>query len=327
MKKTTGMAISALFMIIGLGLSAGATGLTNRVLVVSPNSSSGISISDGMQVPHSSSFLSSNVTIEAWLYKTQTGSPVLYVFDKGSDMITGSTLFYSSSSPDPNMSFDGGVKNQFGISGIPFLAVSTGQWYHVAITWNNASGQMCAYFNERCIAAGWVSSFPAPTSTDPVFIGRFKDATYTYNWHGYMDEVRFWNRALSQSEIVSNMYQTVTGAVNGLVASWNFDDGTANDVTTNGHNGTFLGAATTAIMTAPWNIPAPTITNATPATTIGMTFPSSMGITYRLQYSTILASNNWYDTGAYLLGTGDSMTFYDPLGYSTSKFYRVVGQQ
>jgi hypothetical protein len=60
---------------------------------------------------------------------------------------------------------------------------------------------------------------------------------------GYMDEVRIWNVARSAKDIYGNTFCRLTGTETNLAGYWNFDDGTANDLTGHGHNGTFMGTA------------------------------------------------------------------------------------
>ena len=56
----------------------------------------------------------------------------------------------------------------------------------------------------------------------------------------------------------------------------------------------------------------------------GFEFHSSLGQTYRLQYSSPGNSNVWADTGAVLIGDGNLMTFYDSTASSTTRNFRVL---
>ena len=58
-----------------------------------------------------------------------------------------------------------------------------------------------------------------------------------------MDEVCVWNRALTDDEVFSKMSCKRSGSESGLLAYWNFDDGTVADLTGRGHNGTLFGGA------------------------------------------------------------------------------------
>ena len=51
------------------------------------------------------------------------------------------------------------------------------------------------------------------------------------------DEIRIWNLARSATEIQQAMDGSLSGSEKGLVGYWNFDDGTADDLSANGHDG------------------------------------------------------------------------------------------
>jgi signal transduction histidine kinase/CheY-like chemotaxis protein/ligand-binding sensor domain-containing protein len=56
---------------------------------------------------------------------------------------------------------------------------------------------------------------------------------------GQLDDVRIWKVARTAQQIRENMFRTLTGQEAGLIGLWTFNDGTANDSTTNGHHGKF----------------------------------------------------------------------------------------
>ena len=116
-------------------------------------------------------------------------------------------------------------------------AVQLGQWYHMAAV--RGSGTAKLYLNGQLDPSAGTDTSPVTTpstSTDPVTIGH---AGYGYHHKGQIDEVRIWNVARTQSEIQANMNNKLTGNETGLVAYWDFDEGTGNiayDKTGNGHN-------------------------------------------------------------------------------------------
>jgi len=65
-----------------------------------------------------------------------------------------------------------------------------------------------------------------------------------------------------------------------------------------------------------------TVTNATMENVQSVAFQSETNVWYELQ-SAPAVTGIWQSTGARLIGNGDSMSFFDPAGYSTQKFYRV----
>jgi signal transduction histidine kinase/CheY-like chemotaxis protein/ligand-binding sensor domain-containing protein len=60
---------------------------------------------------------------------------------------------------------------------------------------------------------------------------------------GQMDEVCVWNVARTEGQIRETMSRKLSGQEPGLVGLWNFDDGTARDLTANGYHGNLVGAA------------------------------------------------------------------------------------
>ena len=79
------------------------------------------------------------------------------------------------------------------------------------------------------------------SNSDPIRLGSDYSSRY---FDGRIDEVRIWNIARNQEEIVSSMDSSLTGQESGLVAYYNFDEGSGiilNDLTGNGHNGTVVG--------------------------------------------------------------------------------------
>ncbi len=63
------------------------------------------------------------------------------------------------------------------------------------------------------------------------------------NFAGQIDEVRIFNYARTPEEIQATMNTTLTGDEAGLVGYWNFDDGTAEDLSPNRNDGTLYGGA------------------------------------------------------------------------------------
>jgi signal transduction histidine kinase/CheY-like chemotaxis protein/streptogramin lyase len=119
--------------------------------------------------------------------------------------------------------------------------IVVGEWFHVAAV--SGPGGMKLYVDG--ILAG---------TTD--FRGSFKsigDAVVNYigkpHWkenapfRGAMDEFRVWNCERTADEIRAGRFKTLTGREAGLIALWNFDEGTGRDATPFGHHGTLRGGA------------------------------------------------------------------------------------
>ena len=82
---------------------------------------------------------------------------------------------------------------------------STG-FQHVALTYDKASGATCLYYNGGLVASQSLGTFTPQTSSD-LYLGE-RPGTASSLFHGLMDEVSLYNRALGAAEI-----QAIYGAV------------------------------------------------------------------------------------------------------------------
>ena len=116
--------------------------------------------------------------------------------------------------------------------------IDANQWHHIAAV--NDNGQRRLYINGILqIMSG--SALNVNSNSDPIRIGSDYASRF---FDGRIDEVRIWNIAREQNDILSTMDSTLNGAEDGLVAYYNFNEGSGivlNDLTGNGHNGTIVG--------------------------------------------------------------------------------------
>lgn len=82
----------------------------------------------------------------------------------------------------------GGAKNSFQVTLIPF---STGSWYHLAYV--RESGTLKFYVDG--VEKGDQSCTDALDSSSAIFLGAGRNKIHTYDFHGYLDEVRISNNA------------------------------------------------------------------------------------------------------------------------------------
>ncbi|MCC6461615.1 MAG: T9SS type A sorting domain-containing protein [Saprospiraceae bacterium] len=93
-------------------------------------------------------------------------------------------------------------------------------WHHIAATYSGAS--LLLYLDGKLSS----TLTPAPMTTDtlPLFFGRKSGAMSNY-FNGQLDEVRIFNRQLSQTEINQYKNRTVNSDAEALAAYWKFDEG------------------------------------------------------------------------------------------------------
>ena len=135
------------------------------------------------------------------------------------------------------------------------IPIAATNWTHIAVTYESTLGVLQLYTNgilavatnrnsngTQLLAGLTVrqTSFPLNIGGQPPISGVQYSGGLAA---GYMDEVRIWNRARTPVDILRDYSCKLAAATPGLVGYWTFDDGTANDETAGGHNGSFRGNA------------------------------------------------------------------------------------
>jgi hypothetical protein len=122
------------------------------------------------------------------------------------------------------------------------------RWHHVAGVYKiyepGVSSEIRVYTDGVREQTWPVGGYPIGTCNYDVTIGvngnRYVNSQYHHDWWGLLDEVRIYDRALDDDEIVGIVKESTPGPV----AHWSFDDMTANDVSGNNHHGVLVNGAT-----------------------------------------------------------------------------------
>ena len=133
--------------------------------------------------------------------------------------------------------------------------LSLNQWIHLAVVTGNNFSRL--YLNGDLLSTNDVPGTWRPNPFPPLknFLGRsamkgVRGAADT-DLNGQMAEVRLWAGERTAGEIRTGLFNRLTGREPGLLALWSFDDGTANDSTTNAHHGKLMGQAKVVEATLP----------------------------------------------------------------------------
>ena len=227
-----------------------ASRLTNDNCVLTLNGAGGYVAITGLVYAAAGQL--TGLTVEAWVNTTATGQNVVVSWDRsvafrftvGDDTLGG----YSGRVGFDTTDQGGNTQDMMG-----YTPVNDGRWHHIASTYDPADGTKRVYVdgyldnvqsNAHAAGLGLVSG----TAARHGFIGvesmaaHFDGTHGAKNFEGSLDEIRIWHRALSASEIRSNLYTRLLGNEPGLQAAWNFEDA-AQDVTTNGNRGYLRGSA------------------------------------------------------------------------------------
>jgi len=127
--------------------------------------------------------------------------------------------------------------------------LTTGAWSHVAVVVSGNGTLGTFYLNGKAVGGGAVTLTNASAVNE--FIGSM-DASGSYSLSGTLDELRIWNVARTQQELLDNLDNPLVGNETALVAYYDFDQGvpsgtnsglTVKDQTANVIDGTFSGVS------------------------------------------------------------------------------------
>ncbi len=154
-------------------------------------------INDAITIPHSASLMPSSLSISGWVNFSSSQSWMLV--NKANGGISGSYYIYGGAGS--------GYWSIFGPTGARydcyFGSWVVGSWYHFVGVFDASSGKSRCYTNGQL--KGTVNGAALGSNTAVVYIGRY---TSGYQTPGTIDDIRIYNRALSDSEVKA-MYEIV----------------------------------------------------------------------------------------------------------------------
>jgi signal transduction histidine kinase/CheY-like chemotaxis protein/ligand-binding sensor domain-containing protein len=129
--------------------------------------------------------------------------------------------------------------------------LSTNQWVHLAVVAGTNFSKL--YFNGTLLSTNEIASGWQPSQLPPLknFLGRSvmkgvanagtSVSVRDTDLNGQIGDVRLWAGERTAEQIKTNLFTPLTGREAGLLALWNFADGTARDASTNGRDGKLIG--------------------------------------------------------------------------------------
>ncbi len=186
---------------------------------------------DRVELPNQITEGLTSVTFMAWFNTTDHSGYSNIVQDDGP-----SGALYIRYNPDGSFKYV--FKASQGWRSISISPPSYGVWHHVAMSWDG--NNIKAYLDGEEVGSS--SGSGTMSGGGPIYIGNWQQQE---GFSGKIDDVQYWNIALSESEIQTHMNTEPTGNEEGLIGYWNFNESEGSeliDLSGNGYNGTVYGA-------------------------------------------------------------------------------------
>ena len=281
MKKVLLMAV----VLIGISIQSNAQCTANTKSITLNGTSSYVSFATDNNLQ-----LDSAITVEAWIKPTAFG-PNHYsnsIACKHSWSLNGEQGFVLRCGGSGQLSFTFCGVDTLGnpmswqpiVSPANVLTLNT--WAHVAASFDGDSSRL--FVNGIKVASQYFRGTMKPNTSYPMRIGRLSDAVQSdaRAFNGQIDEVRIWNIAKPQSEILAGYNRHISPTSNGLVGYWNFNIAsgtTIPDQTSSGNTGTFNTITLSTNVPFYWSTTLPVIT------ANGLNLLSTTAFTYQWNYN------------------------------------------
>lgn len=176
-----------------------------------------------------SSFTTGQVSGEAWIYANSL--PSWGSIMKNWTENTQGMFHFGADAFSSVLSIYIGEADGNAVSVSSSLLLEQHQWYHVAFSADGSILRLFVNGNEvgfapydgtlaTGVSATFLGAKPGDSGTSPA-------SSLAGYWDGYMDEVRIWNRGLSQAEIQDHMNCELSDSETGLVAYYKMNQGIA----------------------------------------------------------------------------------------------------
>jgi hypothetical protein len=161
---------------------------------------------DYKTIPYRSDFdISDSITIEAWIKIDENANlPITIVSRKD--------IFKVYIDKNSKLAIDIYTKNNGGVQTVRTSKLDLSEWTHIAFVYDSQAesrnGKYQIYINTiKEKSASNLHNF-LPTPENELVIGA--DSNYNEKWHGYIKDLRIWNKARTQGEIADNKDKHLT---------------------------------------------------------------------------------------------------------------------
>ena len=167
------------------------------------------------------------LTISAWIFLDPGGLGTIFASQDNSHFYSGFHFYVVHTAIIIEYGDGSGVGSDFIRGKAGRVNNIFGKWVHVTGV-IRSSTDMDIFLNGINIGGTYFgnSQFPMNSSfpTELAKIGYRSTTGVTYYFKGIMDELRIWNRSLTEAEIREQMCRKLTGNETGLAGYWDFND-------------------------------------------------------------------------------------------------------
>ncbi|MEF8723661.1 MAG: CARDB domain-containing protein [Candidatus Accumulibacter delftensis] len=192
------------------------------------------------QIDHAAALdLTDTLTLETWVKVDRFDNTWTTLFYKGNPENPGERSYSLWLHSNGSVAFDtGDGSNQSTQTGSGLI--TTGQWHHIAAVMDRTAGTVRILVDGVLQKSGTnIRKNPASSNSKPLYLGSALEPGSSYaSLVGSMDDIRVWNVARSDAEILASMNAPLVGNAAGLVAYIKADEGVGNsaaDATGHGH--------------------------------------------------------------------------------------------
>lgn len=179
--------------------------------------------------------ITGDLTLEAWIKMESLAAPMVIMAKYDTNSNRRSYTLYVNNA-DSKMYFVASSDGNYNADAANSTALSTGVWYHIAVSYNAAAGTCAFYLNGVADGTGSGLDTSIQNNTSRFWIGASGNNDVGENFFdGLIDDVRVWNDIRTAPEILNNKEDEVSGGSSNLVGYWklnnDYTDSTANVAT------------------------------------------------------------------------------------------------
>ncbi len=217
---------------VSTAIQAVDTSVSNNAIQLNASNSEYIEISN----PPS---YSDTLTMEAWI-KTTSIKDANTILGWGNNKNESDQVQFRTSGGVFGLWLNDGINSGEAVSSN--ININVGEWVHVATTKNGQTYKL--YINGNLAITKTIVSSPTINTLHISNLER-NNILEGYYFDGSINDIRIWNKELTQSEINTNINAELSGNEDGLVAYYKFNStngSTVTDYSFNGHDGTLINA-------------------------------------------------------------------------------------